>query len=83
MRPLLWFLALSVAVATTITGLGLWLLVAPVRAGRALNEWYAVIPLADTVPKRATFRAVGVVLLVVGARYGMTGAWGAVRAFFN
>jgi hypothetical protein len=28
MRPLLWFLALSVAVATAITALGVWLLVA-------------------------------------------------------
>ena len=83
MRPLLWFLGLSVAVATTITALGVWLLVAPVQAGSALNEWYAVIPLADTVTKRATFRAVGVVLLVVGTRFAMTGAWGAIQAFFN
>jgi len=83
MRPLLWFLALSVAVATTITALGVWLLVAPAQAGRALNEWYAVIPLADTVTKRAVFRAAGVVLLIVGARYGMTGAWSAIHAFFN
>jgi hypothetical protein len=83
MRPLLWFLALSVAVAATITALGVWLLVAPVRAGRALNEWYVVIPLADTVIKRAVFRAVGVVLLIVGARYAMTGAWSAIHAFFN
>jgi hypothetical protein len=83
MRPVLWFLALSVAVATTITALGVWLLVAPVRAGRALNEWYAVVPLADTITKRAMFRAVGVVLLIVGARFAMTGAWSAIHAFFN
>ena len=83
MRPLLWFLALSVAVATSITALGVWLLLVPTQAGRALNEWYAVIPLADTATKRAVFRAVGVVLLIVGARYGMTGAWSAIHAFFD
>jgi hypothetical protein len=83
MRPLLWFLALSVAVAMAIAALGVWLLVAPGQAGRALNEWYAVIPLADTATKRAVFRAFGVVLLILGARSGIPGAWSAIHAFFN
>jgi hypothetical protein len=83
MRPLLWFIALSIAIVTAVSALGVWLLIAPTQAGRALNEWYAIVPLADTATKRAVFRGVGVALLVVGTCYGMTGVWGAIRAIFN
>jgi hypothetical protein len=83
MRPLLWFIALSIAIVTAVSALGAWLLLAPVQAGRALNEWYAIVPLADTATKRALFRVVGVALLVVGTCYGMTGVWHAIRAIFN
>jgi hypothetical protein len=82
MRPLLWFVALSIAIVTAVTAFGVWLLIAPAQAGRALNEWYAT-PLADTATKRAVFRVVGAALLVVGTCYGMTGVWSAIRALFN
>jgi hypothetical protein len=83
MRPLLWFFALSIAIVTAVTAIGVWLIATPARAATALNEWFAVVPLADTRTKRAVFRVVGVALMVGGARYGMTGVWGAIRAVFN
>ena len=83
MRPLLWFFALSIAIVTAVTAIGVWLLAAPVQAGRALNEWFAVVPLADTTTKRTVFRVVGVALLVGAVRYGMTGVWSAIGAVFN
>ena len=83
MRPLLWFFALSVAIVTAVTALGVWLIATPARAATALNEWFAVVPLADTAIKRVVFRIVGVGLLVGSVRYGMTGVWSAIRAVFN
>jgi hypothetical protein len=83
MRPLLWFIALSIAIVTAVSALGVWLLIAPAQAGRALNEWYAIIPLADTATKRTVFRIFGLALLVVGTCYGMTGVWSAIRAIFS
>jgi hypothetical protein len=43
MRPLLWFFALSIAIVTAVTALGVWLIATPARAATALNEWFAVI----------------------------------------
>jgi hypothetical protein len=83
MRPLLWFIALSIAIVTAVSALGVWLLIAPAQAGRALNEWYAIVPLADTATKRTVFRIFGLALLVVGTRYGMTGVWSAIHAIFS
>ena len=83
MRQLLWFIALSGAIVTAVTALGAWLLLLPVPAGKALNEWYVIVPLADTPIKRLVFRVAGAVLMVVGAGYGMTSVWGAIRALFG
>jgi hypothetical protein len=83
MRPLLWFFALSIAIVTAVAALGVWLVAMPARAATALNEWFAVVPLADTAIKRVVFRIVGVGLLVGSVRYGMTGVWSAIRAVFN
>jgi hypothetical protein len=83
MRPLLWFFALSIAIVAAVTALGVWLIALPAQAGTALNEWFAIVPLADTRTKRAVFRVVGVALLVGATRYGLTGVWSAIRAVFN
>ncbi|HWZ88207.1 MAG TPA: hypothetical protein VNW92_05135 [Polyangiaceae bacterium] len=83
MRPLLWFFALSIAIVIAVSALGVWLIALPTRAAAALNDWFAVVPLADTGIRRAAFRVVGVALLVGGVRYGMTGVWSAIRAVFN
>jgi hypothetical protein len=83
MRPLLWFFALSIAIVTAVTALGVWLIATPARAATALNEWFAVVPLADTRTKRSVFRVVGVALVVGSTRYGMTGVWSAICAVFN
>jgi hypothetical protein len=82
-RPLLWFFALSVAIVTAVCALGVWLIAVPTRAATALNEWFAVVPLADTGTRRAVFRVVGVALVVGAVRYGMTGVWSAIRAVFG
>ena len=83
MRPLLWFFALSAAIVTAVSAIGVWLIATPARAATALNEWFAVVPLADTATKRVVFRVVGAALLVGGVRYGLTGVWGAIRAVFD
>jgi len=72
MRPLLWFFALSIAIVIAVSALGVWLIALPTRAAAALNDWFAVVPLADTGIRRAAFRVDGV-----------TGVWSAIRAVFN
>jgi len=69
-RLLLW-IGIYVLATATCVGIGVWLLIAPVRAGAFLHQYFAAFP-PPSSPRRALgFRLLGVALLLFGLLFGI------------